>query len=134
MSDYFKLLKQDKQYLELLSESAQGLKGRKSYVPRTFTEQIQEMKSSAKAGWAGAGLGFGYNVARGFSGKRGLGVTGIAGGALAGNLLKRAQIKKMCSDKYKDPAEQQRCFKFRNKFGRMPKNKEELEKGPRFSY
>jgi hypothetical protein len=128
-ADYFKLLKQDEQYLELLSESFQSLKGNKTYIPRKFTEQIQEMKSTTKGTLAGAGLGLAYNLSA--PRKLGLGPAALAGGAIAGNLLKRKQIKDMCAKAYKDVVDQEQCFRFRNKFGRMPKNKEELEKGPR---
>jgi hypothetical protein len=56
----------------------------------------------------------------------------VWGGTAAGAAFQIRKIKKACEKAF--PHDKERCFRFRNKFGRMPKNKEELEKGPRAKF
>jgi hypothetical protein len=90
-----------------------------------------EIKSTTKAALVGGGLGAAFGK---FAGGRG-GIGNMAatyGGALgasAGHRMKGQEIYVACKTKYSSSGDRARCFHFRNKHGKFPKNRKELEFG-----
>lgn len=107
-------------------------------------ELLGELKSTTKAALTGAGVGgaFGAHGTRqnvkkmGLSGDPRAKTTIAVGGALYGAIgaagaryYKKTQIKNSCAKRYKTQADRTKCFNFRNKHGKFPGNRKELEFG-----